>query len=406
MNTMNKRATISAAVLVSQILFVLLLAPQPTGKPNTYERVSPPSTWMSFNRPRWMERYYLLNNWDSVHFYELAMNGYHLPAGKITPEDAQSFRANVTIPPAYPLFVRWVSWVFRVPIELALLLVAQSMCFLLWYYFLSILEHWKVGGSWKWLVALAAFPSTFYLVTGYTESLFLACSLGVVYWSERWFSERKHSHWALAAVHGFICAATRISGFLIAFYPAALLIRGKKRKFADLARISLLSLVSSSGFFLFLAYCQARFGNWAIYFQLGKIGWGRKTDWVAPFNPFIYIPHFFFEDTVYSIGKTCAFLCASLLIWLVAKDAKRVENAGLYAVASTMLYVAVAGSAYAGLDGCVRYMLPVFAFLIMAWAKVAKGQKRGAVALWIPCALSLATQGWLAFRFLRGRWVS
>ena len=65
------------------------------------------------------------------------------------------------------------------------------------------------------MVAIVVHPGPFYLVVGYSESLFLLGLLGYFYWCEkagRW-------SWSLAARHGFGMTATRLVGLPAAVFP-------------------------------------------------------------------------------------------------------------------------------------------------------------------------------------------
>src|SRR6266478_1825937 len=58
-------------------------------------------------------------------------------------------------------------------------------------------------------------PAAFFLVAGYSESLFLMALLGFIYWSAAEGSSAKF--WA--AVHGIVMSATRIVGIVCAAFP-------------------------------------------------------------------------------------------------------------------------------------------------------------------------------------------
>src|SRR3954451_7929786 len=79
------------------------------------------------------------------------------------------------------------------------------------------------------LLVTALFPTAFFFSAIYTESLFLALSVGAFYFARR-------ERWALAALCGALAAATRNTGVLL-LVPLALMPRARRRDFAWLAAI-------------------------------------------------------------------------------------------------------------------------------------------------------------------------
>jgi hypothetical protein len=82
----------------------------------------------------------------------------------------------------------------------------------------SFAERWKLsrGCSFSEAPGDRAHPTAFYLVTGYSESLFLMALLGFIYWSGAEGRKAK----LIAAAHGIpSCPATRIVGVPCAGYP-------------------------------------------------------------------------------------------------------------------------------------------------------------------------------------------
>jgi hypothetical protein len=81
--------------------------------------------------------YLRLNNWDSLHYFEIAERGYHLPEGSqtFTNADVNAFRATGAFFPGYPVAVSLVRDIFGISTELSLLWVAQIAAVLFWVYF-------------------------------------------------------------------------------------------------------------------------------------------------------------------------------------------------------------------------------------------------------------------------------
>ena len=360
------------------------------------------------------------NNWDSLRFFEIARNGYHLPDRPLVLEDIHSYRTNVTTPPAYPFAVRLIQNIFKIPGEVALLVTAQLACWLFWIYFLMILV--ESGLSMKELLAsaltVAAHPAAFYLVVGYTESLFMASFLGLIYWTDRWMKKPTLMSWIIAACHGFIGTATRIAGFPIAIYPifknwgdAANWTTFRRRLFST----GLLSIFASLGLISFFLFCYLEFGHWNLYFSISKMV-AQEANYFAIFDPRSYIPRYFFEDTMLSINRTAVPWTLGLMVVNWRLDLNWRKRWGLYGTAFALFFMTMAGKANSGMDGMIRYTLPIFVVEILNLAqvlhersKLGVSQKKSfkfQVFLGAAYLLSVAVQGWIAWRFLHGRWVS
>ena len=119
--------------------------------------------------------------------------------------------------PAYPA----LAWILHRALDLeaedALLITAQAAALGFWIYFFLFGERWNLPFSWQLLGALAilAHPAAFFLITAYSESLFLMALIGFLYWSG---AETRRGR-VLAAIHGIVMSATRIVGLPCALAP-------------------------------------------------------------------------------------------------------------------------------------------------------------------------------------------
>ncbi len=93
------------------VALALVLAPNADVGPAL--RVAPPAGWIDpSGQGSLFGRYLRLDNWDSLHFVDIAIGGYRAPE-TVTREDVHNYRANVTFLPAYPIAVgarcqRWL----------------------------------------------------------------------------------------------------------------------------------------------------------------------------------------------------------------------------------------------------------------------------------------------------------
>src|SRR5262249_60120085 len=94
---------------------------------------------------------------------------------------------------------------------------SQLACGGFWTVGVLFLQRWRVpaGLAIAGIVALLVQPCAFFLVTGYSESLFLFALLGFLYFA----GKPGPLAWALAVPFGFLMTATRIVGLPVATYP-------------------------------------------------------------------------------------------------------------------------------------------------------------------------------------------
>lgn len=395
---------VGRAVLLCLAAVVAALALAPGAVVGEGLQISPPPGWRNpAEQGMLLGRYLRLDNWDSVHFVDIALHGYQVPEPPVTREDVHAYRANVTFLPAYPLVVGMVARVTGLSGQVSALVTAELLCVLFW----ALLFLWfeRAGVSQErargatWLLFL--FPSSFYLVAGYTESLYLSALVGYVLFTDQ-VAEGGGGMLAASAL-GMVLTGTRLVGLPAVGYPALRALLGGKQK----SRLWLVSALSTLGALGFFAYCQLRFGHWDLYFRLLEIGWGQTNSPVAfLFNPRSYYPAFFFEDTHVSLNRAAVPLCLLLLFWGARQDWRlgRSRPLALRLTGLALLYLAMAGKAASGMDGMIRYALPVVCLAGMARAPHFEGGHRKTL-VFLGAVFGLA-QLYLLRRYLLGHWVS
>src|SRR5262249_34303731 len=160
-------------------------------------------------------RYQSLVQHDGFWFVDIVDRGYQTIVPPINHKVMEV--SNVAFFPAYPALASLLQSLFRVETETALLIAAQVAAWGFWTYFFLLCERWKLSSTLRFFgaLAIAAHPAAFFLVAGYSESLFLMALLGFVYWSGADGRRAKN----FAALHGMIMSATRIVGIPCAVYP-------------------------------------------------------------------------------------------------------------------------------------------------------------------------------------------
>lgn len=406
---MTRRLTWAALITLVQILFALAWAPKAG---NLYLR---------------------LLNWDSDHYRSIAVNGYRIPDHPITSDDIHAGLANVVFLPGYPMASRWVQRTLNIPIDFALLVVSQLSAILFWFYFFAFLELAGVSEKSQLLGAFAVsiHPAAFYMVVGYTESLFLASMMGFFYWIERSKVGGGILSRIIALAHGLLLCWTRIVGVAVAFYPVV-------RERVSGILLFVLSVMSLVGFFLF---CQSHFADWAIYFHLEETGWQNHRLYFALFNPFMYLPPVFFEDTIQSLNKASVTFTMYLLIvvgmaeWRFSRIKLRANElmgvvfsirgvrGSLYLIAFGMFYIALTGKANSNLDSMLRYTFPSYALLVIEvlllnterrkvgegalfFAGANVGNRPARLKIALAAIFGVGFQAWCIYRFTHGHWVA
>src|SRR6266487_4469647 len=238
------------------------------------------------------DRYSALIQQDSYWFMNIIDRGYQTI---VPPIDHKVMEvSNVAFLPAYPAIAALFRYGLDIDSNTALLITAQLAAWGFWSYFFLFCKRWNVPLPAQICGALliAAHPAAFFLVAGYSESLFLMALLGFIYWSTA--EGRSAKIWA--AAHGIVMSATRIVGIVCAAFPMvrSLFLKGWKglreprawfRQYAPAIR---LSAVATLGALFFFIYCQVCWGNWNMYMLTQAAGWGIIPDYLAVFKPSSY----------------------------------------------------------------------------------------------------------------------
>jgi Mannosyltransferase (PIG-V) len=139
-----------------------------------------------------------LARWDSAWYLAIARDGYGF-GGQA---------ARTTFFPLYPLMIRAVGFVIRSDLIAGVLI--SLACFWIGLTVLHKLAALELGTERARICVLlvAFFPMSFFFSAVYTESLFLALSVGCIY-------QARLGRWAWAGVLGALAAASRNSGFVL-----------------------------------------------------------------------------------------------------------------------------------------------------------------------------------------------
>jgi hypothetical protein len=372
------------------------------------------------------DRYSSLIQHDSYWFMNIVDRGYQTI---VPPIDHKVMEvSNVAFFPAYPAIAALFRYGLNIDTDAALLITAQLAAWGFWSYFFLFCKRWNVSSALQICAALLilAHPAAFFLIAGYSESLFLMALLGFIYWS----TAEGQSAKTWAAAHGIVMSATRIVGIVCAAFPLvrSLFLKGWKGLrepriwFRQYAPAIGLMAVAILGALFFFFYCQVRWGNWNMYMLTQAAGWGIIPDYLAVFKASSYrwvLPALNDPTEASQLSMTLGaiLLVGVALCELVPTARPRAAlslRVGIYFCAAAIYYLSVSGVACVSMESMLRYEFCVHALIVLAFLNflrqfhtppmTVRAFSIGAVAL--LSAAGLCVQGWYVWNFTRGNWVA
>lgn len=371
-------------------------------------------------------RYSTLVQHDGYWFMNIVDRGYQTT---VPPIDHKVMEvSNVAFFPAYPLIAAALRYGLRLGTDQALLITAQAAAFGFWCYFFLFCERWNLSPTLRFFGALAivAHPAAFFLVAGYSESLFLMALLGFIYWST---AEGGHARiWA--ALHGMLMSATRIVGIPCAAVPVIWSVLRHDRDRAgqpmawfrqQLPAIAVM-IIATMGAGLFFIYCQVRWGHWDIYMLTQYAAWAIVPDYLAVFRPSSYrwlFPALNDPTEASQMAMTLGGLL--LLVMGVCEILPAVRHrtnwqvrVGFYFCAALIYFVSVSGVACVEMESMLRYEFCVHALIVLAFLHFLRQFRTppvlvrilGMAVVALGSAVGLCVQGWYVWNFTRGNWVA
>jgi Gpi18-like mannosyltransferase len=140
---------------------------------------------------------------DALWYLKTALNGYELN------------EPNIQHMPLYPGLIRLLYEIIGGHIALSALIVSNvAFTMALGYFYRLVRLDDDDATAWRATVYMAIFPTAFFFLVGYTESLLLLGAVGAFYYA-------RQDNWLKAGLMGTICALARPQGFVI-LLPLAL----------------------------------------------------------------------------------------------------------------------------------------------------------------------------------------
>jgi len=370
-------------------------------------------------------RYETLIQHDSYWFANIVDRGY---GTTVPPIDQKLMEvSNVAFFPAYPAIAGALHRMGLSTYD-ALLVTAQTAAWGFWSYFFLFCDRWNLSPLLQFFgaTAIAAHPTAFFLIAGYSESLFLMGLFGFMYWSTAKGPTAK----VLAGIHGIIMSATRIVGIPCAAYPVVRTlfeggwnrlrdVRHWLRQYAGPVALTAIGMLGAIGFFV---YCLLRWGRWDLYMATQEAGWAIMPDYLAVFKlvsyrwlvPPLHDPTQWSQMTM-TVGALCFVAVAFCeLLPAVRRRTHWQQRMGFYFVAAVTYYIAVSGVASVQMESMLRYQFCAHALIVLAllhflaqfptppaWVRAF-----GMAAVGLLSAASLSLQGWWVYNFTRGDWVA
>jgi hypothetical protein len=371
-------------------------------------------------------RYSSLVQHDGYWFMNIVDRGYQTTVPPINHKVMEV--SNVAFFPAYPLITAALRYGLRLETDTALLITAQTAAFGFWCYFFLFCERWNLSPRLRFFGALGivAHPAAFFLVAGYSESLFLMALLGFIYWS----SEEGGRARVWAALHGIIMSATRIVGVPCAAIPVIRSIcqRGRETirhpiaSFRQHLPAIVLMIAATMGAGLFFIYCQLRWGHWDIYMLTQSAGWGITPDYLAIFRPSSYrwmVPSLNNPTQASQMAMTLGGLLLLVagvceILPAIRRRTNWQVRIGFYFAAALIYFVSVSGVACVDMESMLRYEFCVHVLIVLAFLHFIRQFRTppvfvrilGMAVMTLGSAAGLSVQGWYVWNFTRGNWVA
>jgi hypothetical protein len=371
-------------------------------------------------------RYDTLIQHDSYWFANIVDRGYETTVPPVNRKMMEI--SNVAFFPAYPAIAAVLHQVFHLSIYKALLITAQIAAFGFWSYFFLFCNRWNVSPVLQFFGALAilAHPTAFFLVAGYSESMFMMALFGFMYWSN---GEGRAAKW-LAALHGFGMSATRIVGIPCAAYPvvqavfrngwrALMDLRSWPKRYGTSILVMIGATLGAGSFFL---YCLVRWGRWDLYLLTQHSGWAIIPDYLAIFKPESYRwlvpalnnPTEASQMTMTLGGMLLLFVMLCELVPIIRRNFAWTSRAGFYFCAVVIYFISVSGVASVEMESMLRYEFCVHALIVLAIVHFLHQlptppllvRAFGMAAIALLSAAGLSVQGWYVWNFTRGNWVA
>ncbi len=290
--------------------------------------------------------------WDTICYLIIAETGYTAHAG-------------LTVwPPLYPLLIRLFSFIFEPPILAALLIssIATWTTFVLLY--ILVTESHDETTAKNTLFLYTIYPLAFFLLAGYTESLFLALVVGSLLLARK-------GKWGWAGLLAALSALTRNQGIVLSavlLWEGWLQYReGRDRSVSHILKVLLASFMPILVFAVFASYVHnVLHAGWP-WQTLGTL-WGQYSGFpwqgiIGNIKQLLTLP---VSQDLYWLPTTIIDLLLAILIPIVLLLRRRSDRSTYMIFAWLILFM---GLIKLGPNDTLisfsRYMLAAFPFFVV-----------------------------------------
>lgn len=371
-------------------------------------------------------RYDSLVQHDSYWFKRIIDFGYQTTIPPAPKKHMES--SNVAFFPGFPLTAGFLVHKVGLDAKAGLIVASHLATWGFWTYLLLLLREWRVKRAHAFAAVglIVAHPAALFLISAYSESLFLAMLLGYFFWNRR----PGLTAAALATAHGFFATATRVAGFPAAVWPIVNTVlhrfrwldgapwhrlhritappssgwRGHLPTLSPWIRPILISGIAMMGTLGFFIYCHVRWGYWDMYMWTQENGWGVKPDYLALLKGYTYTQWWPDWRLPWTMGRFAVFATIVAFVGLAYTEVRAAhrrrtqwrERAGLYFIGFVLFFIAVSGVYSVRLESMIRYQFCTHVFLVLALVHllrdfpIASASRRRWLG-WTAVALALAS---------------
>ena len=339
--------------------------------------------------PQKLKGYTLLanwNHWDTSQFTTIAQSGYDL--------------AHAAFFPLYPVLEALLTPIFHKPFYAGLVISNLATLGLFMVLYRLVRQDGNEEQATRTVLYLAVFPTAFFLVAAYNESLFLFLVVSSFYCMRR-------GNWWLAGLCGGLASLTRSAGVLL-FVPFCYeYLRQHEFSIKKLKLSTVSGLLIPAGLVLFAIYCYYTLHD-LLAFSHAQVYWGRHLSlpWDGFVNSYDIIRKRWgltFDMLHNAIDLSMGLIMLVFLVlcfvgpWRFSRD--RIAY-GLYGIAVYLLLILFPGTGTFPLESLSRLVIELFPlFIVLA----AIGKKPAFNIYYLTISASLLA--FMLLQFLMGRWI-
>jgi Gpi18-like mannosyltransferase len=284
--------------------------------------------------------------------------------------------------PVYPLSLRIISLAFKHELVIGILLSSISFFLFLKILHKYLTQKYKNIVASNTIISYLVFPTTFFCLIVYSESLFLLLILLSIIFLEK-------NKMLLSATLAGVATLTRFIGVFFVFSQIYFIFKHKKFNFKNISLMFTLTPIGSYAFFFFFKY------NEPFIFINVQNQWGRFGQ-----DPITTVFAYFWNIATsvdISPNTLLDFSITVLFLMLLIKGIGKIPGHLWIFSALVILIPASTGT----LIGMPRYVLPSIGTFIILGGIL--GNSKFKYVIW---SFSLALQCFLAGLFITGHWVA